>query len=586
MPGSPILSFGPYQLDTEKVRLWCDTQPVRLTPKAFQVLCYVAERPGQLVTKEELFRVVWADTVVGDAALTMRIQEIRKALQDNAKSPQYLETVHRQGFRFIAAVTAAPVGSLDEAQRNPGETPQMESRISLRSIRATELDESAPTRFWSRNSLMLTGLLLLVSIIIAIQYLSLPTAQVVIPNLQPLTPNTHPLSLPDKPSIIVLPFVNLSGDLGQEYFSDGMTEEITAALSRLASLFVIARTSAFTYKGKATKVQDISREMGVRYVLEGSVRKTDGRLRVIAQLIDATTGEHLWTESYDRELKDIFAVQDEVRQKIVFALKVKLTPEEQARFKRFPTDNLEAYDFSLQGDEYAYRFTKEAVAQERQMYEKALALDPQYAGAYAALGWTYFFDWGFHWNHEPQNLERAFELAQKAVVLDDSLPDGHLLLGQVYMQKKQPEQALAEAERAIALAPNHGDGYALLATILSFTGKPQEAIQMAEKAVRLNPNLGFLSELGHAYCLAGRYEEAIATLKQVLSRNPNLLHAQLILAIAASEAGQEEEAQAAAAEVLRINPKFSLEVHKERAPLKDPARLERHIVALHRAGLK
>ncbi len=529
-----------------------------------------------------------------------------------------------------------------------------------------------------------------------------------------------------------MPFVNLSGDPTQEYFSDGMTEEITASLSRISSLFVIARTSAFAYKGRGVKVQDISRELGVRYVLEGSVRKANDRLRVIAQLIDATTGEHLWAESYDRELKDLFAVQDEVRQKIVFALKVKLTPEEQVWFRRSPTNNLEAYEFFLRGGEFSYRYTKEANARARQMYEKALALDPQYAGAYASLAHTHWLDWGFQWSQEPQTLEQAFELAHKAVVLDDSLPDAHAVLGRVYMQKNQPEQALAEAkwaialdpnyadsyvglawiltiagrpqetigmaekalrldprgpnassylyqlgvgyffsgrieeaiatfkrtlmydpnyqwaytfltssyvvawiwqltqdpqvlerafeaaqkalalndsfpfahaelgnvyllqkhhdqaraeaERVIALAPNLAEGYALLARILGFTGKPQEALEMAEKAVRLNPR--FLFELGFAYYSAGRYEEATATLKKLLSYNPNLLHVQLVLALASSEAGREEEARAAATEILRISPNFSLDVMKQRAPNTDPAMVERNVAALRKAGLK
>jgi adenylate cyclase len=568
--------------------------------------------------------------------------------------------------------------------------------------------------------------------LVTLWYLSRP-----LPNPQHLVaPSTQAapaaLPLPDKPSLIVLPLDNMSKDPDQDYFSDGLTEVLTSDLSRISSLFVIARNTAFTYKGKPTNVQDVGKELRVRYVLEGSVQQAGEQVRIVAQLVDTTTGAHVWSERFDRPFKDLFALQDEIVQQIVLALKVKLTPEEQARFKRFPTNNLEAYDFFLRGDAYAYRFTKEANAQARQMYEKALALDPQYAGAYASLGWTYFLDWGFHWNQEPQNLERAFELAQKAVVLDDSLPDAHALLGQIYMQKKQPEQALAEAERAIALDPNYADSYAVLAEILSLVGRPQEAIGMAEKALRLDPrgrnaatylyelgvgyffagrieeaiatfkrtlmrdpnyqfaytflsssyvlawvwqltqdpqvleraleaaqkalalndslpwahtalgavyllqkqhdqaraeaeraialdpnladgyarlatilnstgkpeealglaekavrlNPGFLFELGQAYCLAGRYEEAIATLKKLLVRNPNLLHAQLFLAIASREAGREEEARAAAAEVLRISPNFSLEVMKQRVPNTDPAVVERTVAALRKAGLK
>jgi TolB-like protein/class 3 adenylate cyclase len=304
--------------------------------------------------------------------------------------------------------------------------------------------------------------------------------------------NQEALPLPDKPSIVVLPFANMSSDPEQEYFSDGITEDITSSLSKLSSLFVIARNSAFTYKGKAVKVQDVGREMGVHYVLEGSVRKADTQVRITAQLIDATTGEHLWSEHYDRPLKDIFALQDEIVQKIVFALKVKLTAEEQARFRRAPTNNLDAYDLYLHGLETRlrgfYETKEELNDQARRMYEKAIELDPQYAAAYAGLGWTHFFDWFFQWNpNRVQTLERAFELGQRAIALDNSLSDPHRLLGRAYLWKKQHEQALVEAERALALDPNNADGYWNLGNILTFAGRPEEGIAMIEQGMRRNP---------------------------------------------------------------------------------------------------
>ena len=242
-----------------------------------------------------------------------------------------------------------------------------------------------------------------------------------------------PLPLPDKPSIVVLPFANMS-EAAQDYFSDGITEDITTDLSRLSSLFVISRNTAFFYKGKAVKLSDLSKELGVQYVLEGSVRRTEGQVRVTAQLIDATQDRHIWAERYDRPLKDIFAVQDEIRQKIVFALKVKLTPEEQERFRRAPTDNLEAYDLYLRAQESLlrayYETKKEANTQARQMYEKAIELDPQYAGAYASLAQVYWFDWAYQWSTaHTQSLDQAFAMAQRAVALNDSLSLPHQVLG-------------------------------------------------------------------------------------------------------------------------------------------------------------
>jgi adenylate cyclase len=241
------------------------------------------------------------------------------------------------------------------------------------------------------------------------------------------------LALPDKPSIAVLPFANMSGDPEQEYFSDGMTEDLITDLSKLSGLFVIARNSVFTYKGKAVKSEQVSRELGVRYVLEGSVRKAGDRVRITAQLVEATTGYPRWAERYDRPLQEIFALQDEIRQKIVMALKVQLTQEEQARLRRFPTHNLEAYDALLRGLEYANPSTQEANAQARQLFESAITLDPQYAAASALLGSTYLWDWIFQWSQDPQTLERAFALAQKAVALNDSLPVAHRVLGYVYV---------------------------------------------------------------------------------------------------------------------------------------------------------
>jgi adenylate cyclase len=404
---------------------------------------------------------------------------------------------------------------------------------------------------------------------------------------------TSALALPDKPSLIVLPFVNISNDPQQEYFSDGITEDITADLSKISSLFVIARTSAFTYKGKVAKVQDISREMGVRYVLEGSIRKAEEQVRITAQLIDATTGYHLWSERYDRPLKDIFALQDEIVQKIVLALKVQLTPEEHERFQRAPTNNLEAYDFLLRGQEAyfraAYERKKEANAQAQQMYQKAIELDSQYAGAYAGLGQTHWLDWVYGWNTDyAQSLERASELGQRAVALDDSLSLPHLILGQVYLWKKQYEQAITEAERAIALDPNNADGYVTLGDILVNAGQPEEGVELTEKAMRLNPHYPplYLVELGWAYYRAGRYEEALAPLKKVLTLTPNLTPAHWTLAACYAELGRLEEARAEVAAVLRLNPNASLEGLKQNLPFHDPVALERFLAALRKAGLR
>src|SRR5713226_255630 len=399
---------------------------------------------------------------------------------------------------------------------------------------------------------------------------------------------TPTLALPDKPSIAVLPFANMSGDPEQEYFSDGITEDLITDLSKLSGLFVISRNSVFLYKGKAVKPEQVSRELGVRYLLEGSVRKAGSRVRITAQLIDATSGYHLWAERYDRELQDIFALQDEVTQKIVAALEVKLTEGEQGRLGRPLTNNIEAYDYYLRGLDCHTYATEEANARARQMFAKAVELDPQFAAAYACLGWAYFDQWSLGWSQDLQTLEQAFALAQQAIAVDPLLPDGHRLLGIVYLWKKHYELAIAEVERALALDPNHADAYVALGDILNWAGRAEETVPLVEKAMRLNPQypIWYLWRLGHAHYLTGRYEEAIATFRRVLARNPDFLPAHAYLAVIHSESGREEDAQSEGAEFLRLSPQLSLDALRQRLPYKDPAVLERVLNAARKAGLK
>jgi adenylate cyclase len=400
------------------------------------------------------------------------------------------------------------------------------------------------------------------------------------------------LPLPDKPSIVVLPFVNMSGDPGQEYFSDGITEDLTTGLAKISSLFVIARNSASTYKGKAVKVQDVSREMGVQYVLEGSVRRTNEQIRVTAQLIDGLTGSHLWAERFDRPLQDIFAVQDEVVQKIVTTLKLQLTVMEQGFLVRKRTDNLEAYDFYLRGVESVFRgwseTKKETNMQARQMFERATELDPMYAEAYAYLGATYWFEWFLRWNPVPQVLDRAVELEQKALALDESLPSPHMVLSFIYLWKKQHEQALVEARRALALDPNNAETLTNLGQILAFSGQPQEGIKAVESAMRLNPRYPsmYVLQLSIAYRMAGRYEEALAPGEKFLALAPNSSPGHFNLAVIYGELGMEEQARAVVANWRQLAPNLTVEFFRQYLPFKNSADVERHLAALRRAGLK
>jgi len=382
---------------------------------------------------------------------------------------------------------------------------------------------------------------------------------------------------PDKPSIAVLPFVNMSGDPEQEYFSDGITEDLITDLSKLSGLFVISRNSVFLYKGKAVKPEQIGKELGVRYVLEGSVRKAGTRVRITAQLVDATTSYHLWADRYDRDLQDIFAVQDEVTRKIVAALQVKLTEGEQQRMGHTPTNNLEAYEYFLRGLEFHAHRTQEANGQARQMFERAIALDPNFAAAYAWLGRTYVLDWFHRWSQDPQVLERALALAGQAIALNESLPGAYQTLGYVYMAKKQYDQAVVEAERAVGLDPNEADAALTLGEVLSCVGRSQEALEFVEKAMRLNPHYpaSYVFALGQVYYLTGCYEEAITALQRVLARNPDHRAAHFFLAIIYAELGRQEEARAQLKQCGKLSPLTSSEPILERIPISDQALLNR-----------
>jgi adenylate cyclase len=400
---------------------------------------------------------------------------------------------------------------------------------------------------------------------------------------------TTALKLPDKPSIAVLPFVNMSEDPNQEYFSDGITEGIITSISKVGDLFVIARTSSFKYKGKAVDVKQVGRELGVRYVMEGSVQRSGERIRITAQLVDTKTGHHLWAERYDRDLKDIFAIQDEITMKIMTALQVMLTEGELARIHAKGTKKLEAYEKYQQGLQYLRRLNVEGNVLARQMFEEAIALDPDYAMAYALLGWTHLIDVWLDLSKSPlTSIEQVFKLAQKTLALDDSLGDGHNLLGRVYLFKRQYEKAIAEGERSVALGPNNAFNIFQLAQTFMYTGRSEEAIVLYKKALSLNPfpPSHFFHGLGTSYLLTGQYKKAIAACKKAIHRSPDSLFAHIVLAATYSSSGREEEARAEAAEVLRINPKFSPEYLAKIWPFKNKADKEGFVDALRKAGLK
>ena len=408
--------------------------------------------------------------------------------------------------------------------------------------------------------------------------------------MRPWEPSVEPApsARSDQPGIAVLPFDNMSGDPTQDYFSDGITEDIITDLSRVSGLFVIARNTMFTYKGRPVNVPQVGRDLGVQYVLEGSVRKAGDRIRINAQLVDAGTGRHLWADRYDRELKDVFALQDEVTRRIVSALAVRLTEDEQEQLARPAETSPEAYDMLLRGLERYRRFTPETNAEAREFFEKAVALDPEYARAYADVSLTYTEELFLGWTDSPDEaIRRGLKFGRNALALDDSIRQVHLALSAVYRLQKRHDEAIAAARKSVELDPNHADGYAQMAFALTYAGQPKEALGAMQKAMRLNPRHPFVYKwiVGHAQFLMGQYEEAAQRFENVLKRNPHFPVAPLLLAAAYGHLGRIEDAEWEVDETLTLLPELSLEHIRQTAVYDDPAHLELYIDGLRKAGL-
>jgi len=396
--------------------------------------------------------------------------------------------------------------------------------------------------------------------------------------------------LPDKPSIAVLPFVNMSDDPKQEFFSDGISEDIINALVRWPPVWVIPRASSFTYKGKSVDMKQVGREMGVRYVLEGSVRREGNRVRITVQLIDATTLQHLFSERYEREMKDIFAIQDEITMKVLTAMQVSLYGFGNQLLPEKGTKNIEAYVKILEADVHIQIMNRASQAQAKQLAEEAIALDPEYARAYSRLAGVIGNEFllGVYEKNPREALERAMALAQKAIQLDDSASDAHSVLGYMALLNRDYDKAIAETERAVALTPNSVAAQYRLGYCLYSAGRTEEAIPILKKAVALSP-IPLPRALSHL-CIASRkarrYEEAVAVCRQLLQREPNHVLAHLTLGATFVEIEKMEEARAEITEVLRIDPKYSVKGVPRSFPWKDQAEIDRLIDSLRKAGLK
>jgi adenylate cyclase len=534
-----MFQFEGYTLDIARNALRAGDREVALRRKSFELLRYLVENPDRLVTKEELLKAIWPNVVVTDESLTKCVSEVRQAIADSSQT--MIATVPGRGYRFVATV----------------------SRI------ATGAAVAAPSPLWGGE-------------------LGRPASPLASTDSDPQSQSP----LLDRPSVAVLPFANLSGDPQQDYFSDGITEDITAELSRFSELMIIARNSSFQYKGKAVDIRQAGRQLDARYLVEGSVRRSGDRIRIVAQLIDAVTGAHRWAERYDRELHDVFAVQDEVARAIVAILAAHVKRAEIERALLKPPAAWEAYEYYLRGAEAFFLHqsipTKASLYDARRLLERSLAIDTTYARAAAMLSWTYVIAYThpFDCDHlSSAAIDRALELAEKAVHLDPRLPQARAQLGHVLLYKRQHDAAIAEFERAFALNPNYIDYR--YAQVLMYAGEPARAIEVLEANTRLDPFQPLMyatNFLGHANYSLKRYGEAARLFRECASRQPHLQFPRALLAAACAQSGQLEEARAEAAEVLRINPGFTIERYKRFFVDRDPKEAEHRIDGMRKAG--
>ena len=435
-------------------------------------------------------------------------------------------------------------------------------------------------------ALIATIVIVLGTIILTIGKTYLKPAPPPAPKMEVALKEKMAFPLPDVPSIAVLPFVNLSGDPGQDFLVDGITENIITTLSSVPQLFVIARHSTFTYKGKAIKVQKVAEELGVRYVLEGGIVKSGNRIRVTAQLIDALKGHHLWAERYDREMKDLFSLQDDLASKIIRGMELKLTSGEQALHAR-PPKSLEVWLKYLQGYDYAGKFNIDNNNRARVIAEECIALESDFWGGHLLLGCAHMMDYLLGSKNPTGSLNLAIEYLEKAAALTDRKGIALTFLGHVYALKKDYNKSIELEQQAIALIPNGADAHTFLAITLNWAGRPDEALPLLEKAMRLNPlpPAFYYLHVGSCYRQLDRFEEAIPMYKKAIQLTPNNALAYQGLAGTCALAGRDEEAKAAAAELLRINPKFTVDYALKTSPFKNKDKMQ-IMQGLRKAGLK
>jgi adenylate cyclase len=573
-PPTDRFRLGAWLVDPGSGQIANGATVIRVEPKAMDVLVYLAAHQGQVVSREDLERDVWRGALVGYDAVTGTIIKLRKALDDDAREPRYIATVPKRGYRLLRGVVQAsepappdPVPNSAEPAPGPMSTPPVQT-------------PSAPRVPWRKTAAI--GLSLALVLAFAVTLLE-RRAQV--PVRASLVPRTA-----DLPSLVVLPFANLGPNPGEQYFIDGLTEGLIANLSKLAGLRVIAPSSAFAFAGGDSDPREAAEQLGVRYVLQGSLRRSGERLRVTAKLVDTSSGAHLWAEQFDGGERDLFALQDQVAEGTARALSVKLTEEERRGLAARPTTHFGAYDDYLRGRIIYGSLSHRENEQARVLYRRAIEKDPRFALAYAGLAQTYIDDFRGGGNKDKAGTAtEARRLAERAVALDERLPQAHFAVGYVDLYGLgDHDAAIAEARRALELNPNFPDAYALLSSAYFFAGELDKVFDLDQEAMRLNPAASFLYlvHLGRRDYLEGRYQEALETFLTAAAKDANYLPTHVWLAATYAKLGDLDSATWSAEQVRILDPGFSVEEWVARWPFKKPEHRALLTGGLRAAGLQ
>jgi TolB-like protein/Tfp pilus assembly protein PilF len=533
--------FADFEIDVARHELRRAGAVVHIEPQVFDLIVHLVKNRERIVSKDELIETIWQGRIISEAALSSRISAARRALGDSGNDQSLIRTLHKRGFRFVgdveevaaAAAVAAAVAAAEAAAAQPAA-------------------KDAPQ----------------------------------------LVPSAEPLPLPDKPSIAVLPFQNMSRDPDQEYFADGLTEDIITGLSRQRWFFVIARNSSFTFKGQAVDVRDVAAQLGVRYVLEGSVRRSDNRVRVTGQLIDAANGNHLWAERYDRELADIFALQDDITSRVIGSVGPQILVAEAARVQRKPPQSIDAWDLVMQAVPHMWRMSVQEHGRAQELLQRAIDLDPNYAHAHALLGWTYVTMFNLD-TRRPigEFTNKALAAGARAVMLDDDEPWAHLVVGLGHARQRRSQLAFRHLTKSVELSPSFALGHAGLGYALGVGGQPESGLQALEEALRLSPRDPFLAVYAPTVRYMSlfalqRYEEAIAVCRSTVALHPHHAGAWRLMTVSLGMLGKIDEAKEALVRTLTMQPDLSSAHVANDTVYSDPADRERFLEGLRRAGLK